>query len=441
MKPVLHVGAMAFPAHRGTQAAVHMMAETHARAGYDAHLVTYARGEFELESSYVLHRAANWPHLHSFDSGPSLAKVALDLQLLRYLRRLKLLLEPSVFVAHHVEAAVASFLAGCKPLVFFAHTSLREELPTYASSRLGSMMTIFGTRADVWLCRLADAIAAVSPMLRDALERDVNQTASPSTDSQPLREIRVQYVPIPWDVPAPIAPAERARAREKLAFAETDNVVLYAGNLDPYQDVKGLLEAFARVAARRPAARLLVATNSAPDAWLAQAHGTGLRDRVHLSPLEGEAQRRELYAAADLAVVPRRAAGGLPVKLLDALARGIPTVACTRAAAGLPLEQCAMLVEDDAPEALAHGMDVVLSADRTSVKMTERARVYVAAAHSSEAFISAFRHVLQSARFRSVAARRMDLASRARELFASNSSGVHQAYSSCSSEQRTSPST
>jgi glycosyltransferase involved in cell wall biosynthesis len=342
----LHVAAMAFPTHQGTQAVVRAMLDVLAATGVDAHLLAYGESEYAIEPRWTLHRIAARPRLGSFRSGPSLRKVALDLRLAGGLRRLAGRLRPDVVVAHHVEAAAAAVAAGVRPLVFFAHTALGPELPTYARPLLGGVLAGAGERLDGVLCRRAGAVAAISPALADLL---AGQTGAD-----------VRYVAPPWPLPSPIAEGERAEARRALELAPGDEVVLYAGNLDRYQGWELLLPAIARLASRRPAVRLLVATGSAADPVRDAARAAGIGARLRVEPLGGEETRRRVHSAADVAVVPRRSPGGLPIKLLDALARGVPCVAASRAAAGLDLRGAALLVADDDGEAIATGLGVAL---------------------------------------------------------------------------------
>ena len=87
----------------------------------------------------------------------------------------------------------------------------------------------------------------------------------------------------------------------------------------------------------------------------------GVAARIRWAPLATERDRAVVHAAADVALVPRRAPGGLPIKLLDALARGVPVVAGARALAGLPLTAAVTVVPDDDPAALAEAVVRVAS--------------------------------------------------------------------------------
>ena len=138
-----------------------------------------------------------------------------------------------------------------------------------------------------------------------------------------------------------------AAARASLELPLDAKVVLYAGNLDGYQGWEEAADA-----ARRANATFLVATESDPAPLAPFPH---LRAR-----LGDEHDRRRAYAACDLAIVPRRAPGGLPIKLLDALARDVPVVAGPRALAGLDPRGVERADTDEAP-ALAVAIERALA--------------------------------------------------------------------------------
>jgi glycosyltransferase involved in cell wall biosynthesis len=142
-------------------------------------------------------------------------------------------------------------------------------------------------------------------------------------------------------------------ARQELGIREDAYLALYAGNLDAYQGVEWLLEALGRLPATY---ELLVATASDATPLHQGLAERGLRERVHVMSLADEAERARVHAAADVALVPRRAPGGLPIKLLDALARGLPVVANERALAGLEFGSEVQVVPDDDAPAFAHAL-------------------------------------------------------------------------------------
>lgn len=299
----LHLACLPFSSPQGTQALIGGMLEALASSGHEPHLLTYAAGDTR-PTSYAHHRLSDVPRVTSLRSGPSLGKVVLDARMILEVRRLARRIRADVVVAHNVEAAWVARLARVRPRIYVAHTRFDTELPTYAS-RGHDVLANLGSALDAGASR-ADAVGAVSPALAEHFEG-------------------ARWLPPPWPVAPPVSAAERRIARAELGVSGP--VALYAGNLDGYQGWENVVRACA------PDVTLLVATASHPAPLHREARNTGTC--LAVTDLRTEAQRVRAHAAADLALVPRRAQGGLPVKLLDALARGVPVAAEARALAGL----------------------------------------------------------------------------------------------------------
>jgi glycosyltransferase involved in cell wall biosynthesis len=381
----LHIAALPFPSYQGTQAAIRSMLEARYAYGKQAELFTYGAAGYAWVPGFALHRGQDDARV-GLRSGPSWAKVFADLRMAVRLPGLCRRRAAGVLIAHHVEAMALACRMRTLPRIFFAHTDLAAELPSYAPSRYARILARTGALTDRMLCMQAHAIAAISPALCDALHARTG--------------VRSTYVPTPWPVPAPIHIDERARARHRLGISEQACVALYAGNLDAYQDAEQTLAALERLATRGgPRLCLLLATNSAPERFLARA--AQLQVPVHALPLAGEPVRRMLHAAADLAIVPRATPGGMPMKLLDAMARGLPCALAPLAAAGLRLRGRAE--QADAPGAVALSDAVArllsqLSQPERRRELSERARAYIASEHSSERFHAALDRVIADAR-------------------------------------------
>jgi glycosyltransferase involved in cell wall biosynthesis len=339
----LHVACMPFPTPQGTQAIVGMMVRALRQQGHQAHLLTYAHGQPDPHTAMDVEprRLPDWPRVRATRSGPSLGKLALDLRMVAALRAERARTGARLLVAHNVEAAWACAAAGVAPFVYFAHTSMREELPYYLPRSMHPLSRAAGDALDRGACIRAASVFALTPALAMRLS--------------PLHP-RVERVLPPFEMPAH-APPSRTAARMQVGLPQGAPIALYAGNLDAYQGIDLLLGALERAPAEW---YLLVATASAPAPLRALAATHGVAHRVVFAPLGTEHDRAVAHAAADVALVPRLASGGLPIKLLEALARGVPAVANQRALAGLPLaDEAHMLtvVDDDSPEALAHGME------------------------------------------------------------------------------------
>ena len=381
---VLHVAALPFPSYQGTQAAIRSMLEASQRMGQRAELLCYATSGYAYHPSFSVHRTADFPRMRSLRSGPSLGKVLLDARMLWDLRRVIEQRRPSAIVAHHVEAAVLALSLHRVPSVFFAHTDLAAELPSYAPWPLHAGSRWAGALLDRQLAYRADALATISPgLLRNWPSLQAGQT-------------QARFVPTPWPLPAPIDEHERLASRQTFGFGAHDCVALYAGNLDAYQAPDSLLDALAL--ARRAGARvnLLLATESDARSFIAYATQLGIPFRT--SSLAGESVRRRVHAAADFAIVPRATPGGLPIKLLDALARGLACAISPHAAAGFDLSEVTANAREQGPAALA---DAVLRLARDAplrARLAALGRAHIAREHSDERFMLALDAMLVSAR-------------------------------------------
>lgn len=384
----LHVACMPFPTPQGTQAIVGMMLRALRAHGHDATLLTYAHGEPGDPGQPTLEpvRLADWPRVRSARSGPSLGKVALDLRMVAAVRAQLRRAPVDLVVAHNVEAAwvcaAESSTPGSSraPWVYYAHTSMRAELPYYLPASARGAARVAGDVLDRGACVRSAAVFALTPTL-----------AQRHANTHPL----VSTVLPPFELPT-TQPPSRADACAHLGLPADARVAVYAGNLDAYQGAEQLIEALH--VASLPW-HLLVATASDPAPLAALAAARGVGQRVSFAPLATEHDRATAHAAAELALVPRSAPGGLPIKLLDALARGVPVVAARRALAGVALGHAVTVVADDDPRALASGVERALHAPSAPSPMLPQ-RALAAAGFTAPVFAARFERDCRAALMR-----------------------------------------
>jgi glycosyltransferase involved in cell wall biosynthesis len=373
----LHVAALPFPSSQGTQAAVlaivRAAAQDAARRGATVTLLTYEHGDGRtLLPANVEHRRTRAPLPNpSLRSGPSLAKLGEDAALVEALRAAP----EARIVAHHVEAGLACVLAG-RAFTWVAHTALGPELPLYAprSEALAGPLRAAGEALDRFVAGRAERVLAVSPFLARRCRERLGVEAT--------------VLPIPWEPAAPIDEAEKRSARAALGLADDHEVLLYAGNLDHYQGLETALAALGARAHRRGRLRWLVASESSPDALLAAAAPHGVAGRIVLAPLATDADRRRAHAAADLALVPRRLEAGVSIKILEAFAHGLPTLAVRAATGGFPFEEACVVIEDDAA-AMAAAIDDLLASPFQRVALCAAGPDYLTRHHTQAACVTA----------------------------------------------------
>ena len=152
-------------------------------------------------------------------------------------------------------------------------------------------------------------------------------------DRRALRELGAEYNKLRV---LPNIPDRALLDRPSPRFADTEPLILYFATLSWQPNIEGILRLLklplAQIVKQVPEARLLVAGKGAPD---------DLRKRVESTPnaeFVGEVNDPEtLYQRARVLVDASTTGGGTRLKILNALARGVPVVASSEAARGLDI--------------------------------------------------------------------------------------------------------
>jgi glycosyltransferase involved in cell wall biosynthesis len=181
-----------------------------------------------------------------------------------------------------------------------------------------------------------------------------------------------------WQIPPGIAfdvkgkeSATLLRDRHGLGDAP---VVLYAGNLDQYQDIGLLLQSFRRVVVARPDVRLVLASHSDSDLYRTQAISRGLDQWVHFVGLTDLEELGGWMEISDVAVSPRTVCFGFPIKLLNYMAAGKPIVASAGSAQGIRHLENGWVVSNGDIEAFAQAILTLLEDRALADRLGENAQ-------------------------------------------------------------------
>lgn len=201
-------------------------------------------------------------------------------------------------------------------------------------------------------CRKADRIISVShDATRIAVER---LNLPPSKVATVYHGFRTDFQRV--EDPERLA---RARARYKLP----ERFILYVGRIYPMKNVRGLVEAFAKLRDRIPHSLVISGIKhykTEPDFAAIEQHS--LHDRVTLTGFVEEEDLPALYSMADAFVLPSLYEGfGIP--LLEAMACGCPIVTSTQGSCPEVVDGAGVLVNPRDPADIAEGIYKVL-ADR-----------------------------------------------------------------------------
>ena len=143
--------------------------------------------------------------------------------------------------------------------------------------------------------------------------------------------------------------------------------VIFTGNLAPYQGVKLMLEAFALLHARRADVRLMIVTDSPFTPFEALARQLGVRAAVDLRRATFP-QQPALLAAATVAINPRVRCDGIPQKLLNYMAAGLPVATFESSSGPLRHEVTGLRVADGDTAAMAGALERLLTDRRWRVR-------------------------------------------------------------------------
>ncbi|HEX7130037.1 MAG TPA: glycosyltransferase [Rhodanobacteraceae bacterium] len=193
---------------------------------------------------------------------------------------------------------------------------------------------------------------------------------------------------------APVAPAVRTRLREELGCAPGELLVGCVAGLHPVKRHVDLVEAFARVHAQLPQARLLlVGDGRMRDVLEARIASLGLLGVVRLLGERRDISR--VLPALDLFALASESEG-MSNAVLEAQSCGLPVVA-THVGGNPELvdEHCGVLVAPKDPPALAHAILELLPDAARRIRLGAAARARVRAQHSLQAMASAYLAVYQ----------------------------------------------
>ncbi len=355
------VGACPYPVPQGSQVFLRNTALAIEEAGHRAQLVVYGYGLGEDSSGLDIHRGAKFPGARKTTAGPSFAKPILDAALVHTLRRVVRREGIDVVDAHNYEGLLVALAARKRPIVYHAHNAMADELPYYFSNP--DYAATLGAWLDKTFPKRADRIVAPHDTLKEYL---ITMGCS---------EDRISVIP-PWidvqefDVAAP----ERR-----------DTAVLYAGNLDGYQNVELLFPVMERVEAEVPGTQLVIATSS--DRIIEEARVVRSQD---FTAIRRELARDVIFAC------PRTSWSGYPIKLLNAMASALPVVCCESSAHPIIHQYNGLIVPDNDVDAFAASILRLMKDPDLRRNLGANARKTVEEKHTRQVAAKALAELLDS---------------------------------------------
>lgn len=370
---ILVLAPQPFFSERGTPIAVRSLVEELSDMGHEVDLLTYHEGK-AVDLGDVRHvRAAGAPGLQDIPPGFSMKKVVCDVSF--FLRAARLVWRGDYDLVHAVEESAFMGLLfkalGNVPFVYDMDSSLPEQIAGQFG-RLPAPVSRGLERAERRAIRSSLAVLTVC----ERLEHRASEAAGSSH-----KVGRVEDYSLLGEVGEDVEDLRRT-------IGSRGAIVLYVGNLQPYQGVDLLVDAFPHTLQDAPDAQLVVIGGSPEnvEAYRERAADVGVADQAHfLGPRPVEDLAGYLHQATVLAS-PRTSGTNTPMKIYSYLDSGVPIVA-TR------LETHTQVLDDEIsvlapPEAEPYGRALgrLLADPERRERISERARIVAKEEYSREAF-------------------------------------------------------
>jgi glycosyltransferase involved in cell wall biosynthesis len=366
---ILVLAPQPFMAPRGTPIAVKMLLETLAGRGDRMDVITFADGEnIEIDNCRFF-RVPALPGTRNIAPGFSLKKLISDAVMFpmvcwRFLRNrydIVLAVEESAYMAMVLRPILRV------PYIFDIDSSIPEQIgDKYNLPRpiLSFLMAVERAAA-----RRAIGIIACCPALGELVRE-----YAPRTPVQVLEDVTMLD-----GLPEPQSP-------DTEPFDEP--VVMYVGNLEPYQGVGLLLEGMARLDHAVRSARLVIigGTPQRIEAYRGRAVELGIADRVTFLGPKPVVELGMHLRMATITASPRMQGRNTPMKVYSYLDSGRPLLA-TRLPTHTQVldDEIAMLVDPD-PEDVARGLHALLSDFQLRERIATAACARVAAEFTPTAY-------------------------------------------------------
>lgn len=304
---ILVVAPQPFYAERGTPIATRQLVQTLSAQGHRVDLLAYPMGEDVPIAPARLLRSASLPGIDEVPVGPSWRKLALDVPLAWALARLA---RPGVYdVIHAVEEAVFLALAlrprhGARVVYDMDSSMSGQVLDQYRLLRPAAAML---QRLERWAISRADLVLPVCDDLGRLAGLHLEDSA--------------HKVHILRDTPVPPAPTGHPVDDLRDGWPDGTTLVLYVGNLMPYQGIDLLVEAASRL---DPADRIGIVVVGGREANLRRyrelTDERGLDDRIRFVGPRPLGDLSRYLAQADILVSPRTKGGNTPLKIYSYMA-------------------------------------------------------------------------------------------------------------------------
>jgi glycosyltransferase involved in cell wall biosynthesis len=368
---ILMLAPQPFYEERGTLIATDLLLQALAERGDQVDLLTMHLGDSRAYSGLLIFRISPWPRPNRIRPGFSLAKIWCDVFL--FFSAIRLIRKGEYDLIHAVEEA--SFMAVVIGKLFSTPFVLDVDssMSTQIIDRFRWLSPL--SRLLRWLEAIpARHAAAVVPMC-ESLAEDIASVSN-------------QKVFVLHDIPLPGDPAARAEDLRTSLEIEDDLLVIYVGNLEPYQGIDLLLDSFKIVVGNVLRVRLVIIGGQSDDIEKYEARVNELEISEHvkfIGPRPVGALEQYLKQA-DLLVSPRIHGTNTPMKVYSYLGSGRAVVATNLPTHTQVMDDSTAALAAPNPEAFAEAMIRLATDDEKRERLGKQAAALAEEKYSWPAF-------------------------------------------------------
>lgn len=155
-------------------------------------------------------------------------------------------------------------------------------------------------------------------------------------------------------------------------------LILYVGNLEQYQGIDLLIDAFGRCLVSQPETRLIIVGGRAEhiEFYRKKCENAGFADKVHFAGAQPLSELGAVLSQADILVSPRIAGTNTPMKIYSYLHSGKPLVATNLITHSQVLDSSTAMLADPTPEAFGKALAQLAGDSSLRDELGRKGRAY-----------------------------------------------------------------
>jgi glycosyltransferase involved in cell wall biosynthesis len=170
------------------------------------------------------------------------------------------------------------------------------------------------------------------------------------------------------------SPTTISEARRRAGKTDVKPTILFVGSMDYHANIDAVIQfsrtAWLEIAQNHPDLNFTIVGRDPTPEVLALAS-----DRIHVTGTVDDV--RPFYASAIAVVVPLRSGSGTRIKILEAMAAGVPVVSTKLGAEGIDIEDGLHFLQADTGSDIAAAVHLMASSEETRSRLSQAARELV----------------------------------------------------------------